>query len=105
MRVPSDAEEAPATAQGASSISSASSPECLHQSEDAMSSRNEKTFKRSMSERAALALERSSPGWTRSAWARYFPNDFLEDENKVDDPRILANAQTLDSLGRVVTGA
>ena len=32
-------------------------------------------------------------------------NDFLEDENKVDDPRILANAQTLDSLGRVVTGA
>ena len=34
-----------------------------------------------------------------------FPNDFLEDENKVDDPRILANAQTLDSLGRVVTGA
>ena len=106
VRVPSDAEEATATAQGASSISSASLPECLHQSEDAMSSRNEKTFKRSMSERAALALEKKlSRVDPNSAWARYFPNDFLEDENKVDDPRILANAQTLDSLGRVVTGA
>ena len=71
-----------------------------------MSSRNEKTFKRSMSERAALALEKKlSRVDPNSPWARYFPNDFLEDENKVDDPRILANAETLDSLGRVVTGA
>ena len=59
-----------------------------------------------MSERAALALEKKlSRVDPNSAWARYFPNDFLEDENKVDDPRILANAETLDSLGRVVTGA
>lgn len=71
-----------------------------------MPSKNEKTFKRSMSERAASALEKKLSGVDpNSAWARYFPNDFVEDENKVDDPRILANAQILDSLGRVVTGA
>ena len=76
-------------------------------SEDNMPSKKDaKKFMRSMSERAALALEKKLAGVDpRSPWARYFPNDFLEDENKVDDPRILANAQTLDSLGRVVTGA
>ena len=70
------------------------------------SKKDAKKFMRSMSERAALALEKKLSGVDpRSPWARYFPNDFLEDENKVDDPRILANAETLDSLGRVVTGA
>ena len=65
------------------------------------SKKDAKKFMRSMSERAALALEKKLAGVDpRSPWARYFPNDFLEDENKVDDPRILANAETLDSLGR-----
>jgi hypothetical protein len=57
--------------------------------------------KQSMVSRAERKQARADPN---SAWARYFPNDFVEDENKVDDPRILANAQALDSLGRVVTG-
>ena len=70
-----------------------------------MPSKNEKTFTHSISELAADALEKKLSGINpNSAWARYFPNDFVEDENKVVDPRILANAQTLNSLGRVVTG-
>ena len=52
------------------------------------SKKDAKKFMRSMSERAALALEKKLAGVDpRSPWARYFPNDFLEDENKVDDPR------------------
>ena len=46
--------------------------------------------KQSMVSRAERKQARADPN---SAWARYFPNDFIEDENKVDDPRILANAQ------------
>ena len=57
------------------------------------SKKDAKKFMRSMSERAALALEKKLAG-VGDPRGPDTSNDFLEDENKVDDPRILANAET-----------
>ena len=36
-------------------------------------------------------------------WVSMLPNDFEEDDTKEKDSRVIANAQLLTTLGRVVT--